>query len=85
MTLERRAGGGAIDTIGLELVELRIAYELQANVISRLADGLYMKPRERDTLLLLRELIEEVAGWAANLRSLSIPPAGLSGRSCPLD
>lgn len=85
MTLERRAGGGMPDQIGLELAELRIAYELQSNVISRLADGLYMAPRDRDTLLLLRELIEEVAGWAASLRLPRTPPAGLPGRSCPLD
>ncbi len=54
-----------VESIGLELAALRVQHTFQANLISRLADALFMSPLERDTLAVLQSQIEEAAAWTA--------------------
>jgi hypothetical protein len=70
-----------IESIGLELAALRVEHTLQANLIGRLADALFMSPLERDTLAMLEAEIEEVAAWAAGCGSPLTRPGGWSPRS----
>lgn len=53
------------ESIGLELAALRVEHTLQANLIIRLADALYMTPAERNVLAVLQSELEEVSAWAA--------------------
>lgn len=70
--LDRRR---TVESIGLELAALRIEHTLTANLVTRLADLLYLTPGERDALAALRAEHAEVAAWAAGLVE-SFPPAG---------
>lgn len=56
-----------VEHVALELAALRIEHDFHVNLISRLADALYMTPGERDVLRELRAVQEEVAAFVAGL------------------
>lgn len=58
-----------IEHVALELAALRIEHDHQANVISRLADALYMSREERDVLAILEDERLQIAAFAAGLLS----------------
>lgn len=73
-------------SVGLELNALRTEHVFQANLISVLADQLYLPPETRDVLKSLTRLHSEVAAWAASQgmpTEFFQPPAGSSEQPSP--
>lgn len=58
-----------VEHVALELAALRIEHDFQVNLISRLADALYMTDGERDVLAILASERQEVAAFVAGLLS----------------
>jgi hypothetical protein len=53
------------ETLGLELARLRVEHEIQANLISMMADMLYLRAEDRHALERLEAYTKELGEWAA--------------------